>query len=83
MTRGFLLGRGGWGAFGSGNVEKESVEISESSGGSGLPRNFAIATRRYRIKVYMPNTEPSVSRKFPNCSATSQICQRIAYRRRP
>jgi hypothetical protein len=83
MTRGFLLARGGWGVFGSENVEKESVEISESSGGSGLPRNFAIATRTYRIRVYIPNIEPSVSLKFPNCSATSQSCQGIEYQRRP
>ena len=83
MTRGFLLARGGWGAFGSGNVEKESVEISEFSGGRGLPRNFAIAIRIYRIRVYIPNIEPSVSRKFPNCSATSQNCQGIAYQQRP
>jgi hypothetical protein len=83
MTRGFLLALGGGGAFGSGNVEKESVEISEFSGGRGLPRSFAIATRTYRIKVYIPNIEPSVSRKFPNCSARSQTGYGIAYQRRP
>lgn len=41
------------------------------SGGIGLPLSLAIATRIYRISAYIPNIEPNVSLKFPNCSAKS------------
>jgi hypothetical protein len=70
MMRGFLLTRDGGGcALGSFEDDDDSVEIFISSGGIGWPRNLAIATRMYRIRVYIPSIEPRVSRRFPNCSA--------------
>lgn len=44
--------------------------------GSGLPVSFAIAVRIHRITVYIPKTEPSVCRRFPNCSATDTMAMR-------
>ena len=70
-TRGFLLARGVGGALGSVKLENDSAEIS--SGGSGFPLNLAITVRMYRITAYIPSIEPKVSRRFPNCSAESQI----------
>jgi hypothetical protein len=46
---------------------------SMASAGSGRPVSFAIAVRIHRITVKIPRTEPSVCRKFPNCSATDTI----------
>ena len=78
---GFLPVRGGGGgaAFGSLKDESEFVEISDSSGGSGVPLNFAMATRIYLIAVYIPKIEPKVSRKFPNCSARNVSPEKAAH----
>lgn len=55
------------------NAAKLAGVNSPEDAGRGRPVSFAMAVRIHRIIVKMPRTEPSVCRRFPNCSATDTI----------
>ena len=44
-----------------------------ASAGGGRPVSFAINVLIHLIKVKIPKIDPSVSRKFENCSATDTM----------
>lgn len=74
--KGFLLARGGEGepsgSFPLNCAKFMGVSSLELAGG-GRPVSFAMAVRIQRSTVNMPSTEPSVDRRFPNCSATETM----------
>ena len=47
-----------------------------ASAGGGRPVTFAINVLIHLIKVKIPKTDPKVSRKFENCSATETIANK-------
>lgn len=56
---------------------KEDAFNEAASAGGGRPVIFANSVRSQRRRVKTPNTEPSVSRKFPNCSATETMAVKV------
>ena len=81
---GFLEGRGGAGEP-SGRVagpeplpenaaKAEGVRAAASAGG-GRPVSFANSVLSHLIMANIPSTEPRVSRRLPNCSATDTIAK--------
>lgn len=80
-TKGFLEGRGG-APVPSGSVpalpwnlaKAEGVKEVASAGG-GRPVNFATRVLIQRSSVKIPSIEPSVSRRFENCSATDTMAR--------
>lgn len=77
---GFLEGFGAVGAPSIARPEKAAKLAgvkSPDDAGSGRPVSFAMAVRIHRIIVNIPRTEPSVCRRFPNCSATETIATHI------
>lgn len=76
---GFLEGRGG-AEVPSGGITAWPVNLAKAAGvrdvasaGGGRPVNFARSVRIHRRIANIPNTDPSVSRRFENCSATETI----------
>ena len=82
IMKGFLDGFGATGEP-SGrrpvNAAKLAGVNSLDDAGGARPVNLAIAVRIHRINVKIPRTDPSVCRKFPNCSATDTIAKRDHY----
>lgn len=78
---GFLEGRGRPGGPSGDwllvNAENAEGVKAVASAGGGRPVNLAKRVRIHRITVKMPKIEPSVLRRFPNCSATDTIAKSV------
>ena len=78
--KGFLLGLGAAGAtvpsgksFRPSNEAKALGVRDVASAGGGRPVILAYSVRSHLMIVKIPSIDPSVFRKFPNCSATDTI----------
>ena len=83
MTKGFREGVGAPVGFEGDDEESpwneakaEGVRAVASAGG-GRPVTFAMRVRAQRRRVKMPRMEPSVFRRFENCSATETIAVKL------
>ncbi len=80
MTKGFLEGVGGalelsteGGAVRPWNAAKAEGVRDVASAGGGRPVTLASRVRNQRRRVNIPRIDPSVLRRFENCSATDII----------